>query len=86
MNDGILGNIRENNDQPLVDFNYNKQKNRGARKSMFQVFSPKINLKKNMNNNPRELFKASNKINTILSKNLKSIFNENKNEINQDIP
>ena len=31
MNDGILGNIRENNDQPLVDFNYNKQKNRGAR-------------------------------------------------------
>ena len=86
MNDGILGNIRENNDQPLVDFNYNKQKNRGARKSMFQVFSPKINLKKNMNNNPRELFKASNKINSILSKNLKSIFNENKNEINQDIP
>ena len=86
MNDGILGNIRENNDQPLVDFNYNKQKNRGARKSMFQVFSPKINLKKNMNNNPRELFKASNIINLILSKNLKSIFNENKNEINQDIP
>ena len=87
MNDGILGTIIENNDQPLVDFNYNKQKNKGgARRSMFQIFSPKINAKKNMNNNPRELFKASNKINSILSKNLKSIFNENKNEINQDIP
>ena len=86
MNNGIVRNLGDNNDQPLVDFNYNNQKNRRARKSMFQVFSPKINLKKNLNNNPRELYKASNKINSILSKNLKSIFNENKNEINQDIP
>ena len=47
MNDGILGTIIENNDQPLVDFNYNKQKNKGgARRSMFQLFSPKINAKK----------------------------------------
>ena len=39
-----------------------------------------------MNNNPKELYKASNKINSILSKNLRSIYNENKNDINQDNP
>ena len=34
-----------------------------------------------MNNNPKDLFNANNKINSILSKNLKSIFKENKDDL-----
>ena len=86
MNDYTLGTIIETKAQPLVDFNYNKQKNRNPRKSMFQIFSPKKNSKNIMNNNPNELFAASNNINSILTKNLKSIYKENMNEINHDAP
>ena len=86
MNDCLLGTIIETNDKPLVDFKYNMQKNRNPRKSMFQIFSPKKNQKNIMNNNPNELFKASNNINSILSRNLKSIYKENMNERNQDVP
>ena len=86
MNDCILGTIIETKDQPLVDFKYNKQKSRNPRKSMFQIFLPKKNSKNIMNNNPNELFKAGNNINSILSKNLKSIYKENMNERNQDVP
>ena len=86
MNDCILGTIIETKDQPLVDFKYNKQKSRNPGKSMFQIFSPKKNSKNIMNNNPNELFKAGNNINSILSKNLKSIYKENMNERNQDVP
>ena len=86
MNDGLFGTIIENNPNPQFDFNYNKPKNKNSRKTMFQIFSPKANTKKGLNNNPGELFKASNKINSILSKNLKSIYKENKNEIKQDMP
>ena len=35
---------------------------------------------------PVEIFDANNKINSILSKNLKSIYNETRNENSQDIP
>ena len=86
MNDYTLGTIIETKNQPLVDFNYNKQKNRNPRKSMFQIFSPKKNSKNIMNNNPNELFAASNNINSILTKNLKSIYKEHMNEINHDAP
>ena len=77
MNDCLLGTIIETKDKPLVDFKYN---------SMFQIFSPKKNQKNIMNNNPNELFEASNNINSILSRNLKSIYKENMNERNQDVP
>ena len=46
MNHYLLGNIKQSNDQPLVNFNYNIQKNRNPRRSMFQIFSPKKNSKK----------------------------------------
>ena len=86
MKDVFFGTIIKGNSQPMVDFKYDYQKNRNPRKSMFQIFSPKKSSKKVMNNNPKELYKASNKINSILSKNLRSIYNENKNDINQDNP
>ena len=78
----IDGNITHKISQPMVDFKYNTQKNKGSRKSMFQIFSPK----KIINNNPKDIYNASNKINSIISKNLKSIIHENKNEITKDKP
>ena len=53
---------------------------------MFQIFSPKKKNSKNLliNENPKDIFKASNNINSIISKNLKSIYDENKNDINND--
>ena len=76
----FLESVVQEKDQPMVDFNYNNQKANGARKSIFQIFTPK-NSKNVMNNNPKDLFNANNKINSILSKNLKSIFKENKDDL-----
>ena len=70
----------------LVDFTYNKQGNKSSRRSVFQVFSPKLNPKNTLNQNQKEIFNATNNINSILSKNLKSLFQENKNDISKDIP
>ena len=71
----------------LVDFTLNnKQGNKSSRRSVFQVFSPKMNPKNTLNQNQKEIFNATNNINSILSKNLKSLFQENKNDISQDIP
>ena len=39
------------------------------------------NSKNVINNNPKDLFNANNKINSILSKNLKSILKENKDNL-----
>ena len=78
----IDGNVTHKISPPMVDFKYNEKKNKGSRKSMFQIFSPK----KIVNNNPKDIYNASNKINSILSKNLKSIIHENKNEITKDKP
>ena len=64
----------------MVDFNYNNQNPNGKRKSIFQIFTPK-NSKNFINNNPKDLFNANNKTNSILSKNLKSIFKENKDDL-----
>ena len=78
----IDGNVTHKISPPMVNFKYNEKKNKGSRKSMFQIFSPK----KIVNNNPKDIYNASNKINSILSKNLKSIIHENKNEITKDKP
>ena len=86
MNDLFSGSIIQKGSQPMVDFDYNSQKRRTARKSMFQIFSPKFDSKKLFKNNPKDIFNANNNINSILSKNLKSIFIENENEINRDVP
>ena len=73
--------------QPMFDFNYSLQKNnKNPQRSMFQIYSPKLNTKNLLNSNPKEIFNATNKINSILSKNLKSIYNENKNNISKDTP
>ena len=78
----IDGNITHKISQPMVDFKYNAQKNKGSRKNIVQIFS----TKKIVNNNPKDIYNASNKINSIISKNLKSIIHENKNEITKDKP
>ena len=83
MNEYFMdGSIAHKIDQPIVDFKYNAQKRKGSRKSMFQIFSPK----KIVNNNPKDIYNASNKINSILSKYLKSIYHENKNDLSKDKP
>ena len=81
MNDYGIGTFLENNSNPMVDFNYNRQKNKNSRKNMFEIFTQKMKLQKDSNNNPKELFRANNNINSILFKNLKTIYNENKNDI-----
>ena len=86
MNEYAFGTILEKNSKPMVDFEYNVPKNKNKRRSVFQIFTPKANPKKVLNNNPKELVNATNKINFILSKNLKSIYNENKNDISEDNP
>ena len=86
MNDFYLGDNIKRKVQPMVDFNYNIQKIKSSRKSMFQFFAPNLNSKNVSNNNPKEIYNASNKINSILSKNLKSIYHENKNEMTKDTP
>ena len=76
----FLESIIQEKEQPMVDFNYNNQNGNRPRKSMFQVFTPK-NSRNVINNNPKDIFNANNKINSILSKNLKSIFKENKDDL-----
>ena len=82
MDQFMDGNIAHKMDQTLVDFKYKNQKSKSSRKSMFQMFSPK----KIINYNPKDIFNASNKINSILSKNLKAIYHETKNEITNEKP
>ena len=86
MNDFYLGETGEKKSQLIVDLNYNLQKKKGSRKTMFQLISSKLNSKQALNNNPKDIFNASNKINSILSKNLKSIYKENKDEKTKDFP
>ena len=85
MND-FFGSIIQKKAQPMVDFNCNNQRIRNPRKSMFQMFSPKKNKKNSLDNSPKDIFKANNHLNLILSKNLKSIYNENQNENSKDAP
>ena len=84
MND-FLGSFIQDRTQPMVDFNYNDQNVNRPKKSMFQMFTPK-NSKNSLNNNPKDLFNANNKINSILSKKLKSIYKESKNDLSNDNP
>jgi len=70
----------------MVDFNCNNQRLRNPRKSMFQIFSPKKNPNNSLNNNPKDMFNANNALNLILSRNLKTIYDENKSDISRDTP
>ena len=86
MNDDFMGDMTKKS-SPMVDFNYKLSKSRSSRRSMFQIFSPKKGSKNPLPyNNPKDIFKANNKINSILSKNLISIFKENQKDIANDIP
>ena len=78
-----LGNLFEKREQPMADFNIHKNKRK--RNSMFQLLSPKKNYK-SMNDNPMDIFNANNDLNSILSKNLKSIYNEQKDDKDIDNP
>ena len=84
--DDYFGNIIQNKAQPMVDFNCNNQRLRNPRKSMFQIFSPKKNPNNSLNNNPKDMFNANNALNLILSRNLKTIYDENKSDISRDTP
>ena len=86
MNDYTFGALMEKNTNPMVDFNYDMQKKTNKRRSVFEMFSPKVKQQKDFNNNPKELFNANKKINSILFKNLKTIYDENKNDIAKDTP
>ena len=86
MNDDFMGDMTKKS-SPMVDFNYKLSKSRSSRRSMFQIFSPKKGSKNPLPyNNPKDIFKANNKINSMLSKNLISIFKENQKDIANDIP
>ena len=85
MND-FFGSSIQNKAQPMVDFNCNHPRNKNSRKSLFKIFEPKRSSKFLIDNNQEDIIDANNKINSILSKNLKSIYNENKNEISMDTP
>ena len=80
MNDCYIGEMTRKA-QPMVDFTYNKN---SRRQSRFQLFTPKSAAKKGSINKPKDIFNANNNINSILSKNLMTIINENKNEKNEN--
>jgi len=87
MKEMYLGDTsNKNSSNPMVDFNYSKPTGKNPQKSMFQMLSPKKNPKNIINNNPKEMFHASNHINSILSKNLISIYHEHKDDIPKDNP
>ena len=86
MNDFYLGETAEKKPPLMVDFNYNTQRKKGSRKKILQIVSSKLNPKQALNSNPKDIFKANNKINSILSKNLKSIYEEVRVEKNMDQP
>ena len=84
MNDYFQGNISHKIYQPIVDIKYNTKKSKSSRISIFKLLSPKkLN---NNNNNPKDIHDANNKINSILSKNLKSIYHETKSENPKEKP
>ena len=85
MND-YFGSIIQKKPQPMVDFNCNNQRVRNPRKSMFQMLSPRKGRKNALDNNPKDIFNANNALNLILSKNLKTIYDENKSDISRDAP
>ena len=85
MND-FFGSSIQNKAQPMIDFNCNHPRNKNSRKSLFKILEPKRSSKFLIDNNQEDIIDANNKINSILSKNLKSIYNENKNEISMDTP
>ena len=84
--DDYFGSIIQKKSQPMVDFNCNNQRVRNPRKSMFQIFTPKNNKKNSLDNNPKDIYNANNELNLILSKNLKSIYNEDQKENVKDAP
>ena len=86
MNDFYLGETAEKKPPLMVDFNYNTQRKKGSRKKILQIVSSKLNPKQALNSNPKDIFNANNKINSILSKNLKSIYEEVRVEKNMDQP
>ena len=81
MEGNYLGNLVVKT-QPMVDFNYNIPKAKSSKRIMYELFSHKRNSKNllNLSYNPEDIFNANNEINSILSKNLKSIGKEGKNE------
>ena len=85
MNDYLKKSVIKANS--IVDFNYNVIKSKNPLKSMFKISSPKISSKNLFDKNSKDFYNANNNINLILTKNLKSIYDENeKDKISQDTP
>ena len=86
MNAHYFGDFTGRNKNQMVDFTYYMQNKRSSHRKSIQIFTPKMHLKNEINhNNPQEMFNASNNINLILSKNLVSIYKENKQEITKTL-
>ena len=82
INERYFGDYTGRNKGQMVDFTYYMQNKRGSHRRSIQIFTPKMRIKNEIkHNNPQEMFNASNNINLILSKNLVSIYKENKQEI-----
>ena len=88
MNEDYLGGDLMTKTQPMLDFNYKIPRPKSSKKIRLQMFTSRgsQNILNYSNYSPVEIFDANNKINSILSKNLKSIFNETRNENSQDMP
>ena len=80
MNEFYLGDNTRKSTKSKVDFTYdNMLKDKNSGKSLFQILSQRSST--NVPNiNPKEIYDANNKVNKIILKNLKTLYNENKND------
>ena len=84
MNEFFIGDNTRKSTKSKADFTYDIFKGKNSGKSLFQILSQRS--AKNMPNlNPKEIFDANNKVNSMLSKNLKTIYNEN-NQDSMNLP
>ena len=85
MNEYLKNSIIKHDSFANLEFNQSKSSKR--RKSMFEFFPFENSVKNSNNTSSNEIFEANNNLNSILSRNLKSIYNENKeNNISQNNP
>ena len=79
MNEFYFEDLTGKTTTSKVDFTYNFLKDKNSGKNYFQILSQR-SAKNAPNNNPKEIFDANNNVNSILLNNLKTIYNENKND------
>ena len=79
MNEFYFGDNTRKSIKSTADFNYDIFKTKNSVNNLFPILSQRSS--KNVPNlNPKEIFEANNKVNSIISKNLITIYNENKKD------